>query len=239
MKARVLIVEDEPLIADDLQLILEENEYEVVGMADNANDCIELVKNTTPDLILLDINIKGAIDGIMLAELLNKEFQIPFIFITSYTDDQTIGKVKVLNPSGFIVKPFEDREVATAVELALHNVSTETDEVNEVHEVTQENLFVKHNSQLVKIRQEDILWAEAYDNYCYINLPEKRYLLPSTLKAIEGRLDEERFVRIHRSYLVNMAQIDVIGENYVSLNGNELPVSKRHRQNLVQRIKTL
>lgn len=239
MKARVVIVEDEPLIADDLQSILEENGYEMVGMADNANDGIELAKSTSPDLMLLDINIKGAIDGIMLAELLNKEFQIPFIFISSYTDDQTIGKVKVLNPAGFIVKPFEDREVVTSVELALHNVATETDEVNEVHDVTQENLFVKHNSQLVKIRQEDILWAEAYDNYCYVNLPEKRYLLPSTLKAIEGRLDQERFVRIHRSYLVNLGRIEVIGENYVSISGKELPVSKRHRQNLVQRIKTL
>ncbi|MCB0736751.1 MAG: response regulator transcription factor [Bacteroidetes bacterium] len=236
---KIIIVEDEPLIADDLKSTVEELGHKVSALVDNANDCIMLLKEELPDLLLLDINIKGGIDGIMLADMVNKEFKIPFIFITSYTDDETLSKVKVQRPAGFLVKPFEDREVKSAIALGIHNFNSVSHDVNEVKEVTEEKLFVKYNSQLISIKQSDILWAEAYDNYCYIQIPDKRYLLPSTLKSIESRLDPNMFMRIHRSYLANLTRLDVIGDNYVTINTHELPVSKRHKADLIRRINML
>jgi len=239
MAKRVIVVEDEPLIADDLAQTLKTLGYEVLKVLDNADDCVAEMRKNKPDIALLDINIKGAIDGIMLADIIKKEFEIPFIFITSYTDDDTLDKVKKLGPSGFIVKPFEDSEIRGTIEIALYNNNIGEVAANPKSQASHENLFVKSNGKLVKLSQNDIQWAEAYDNYCYVNLAEKRFLLPSTLKSIESRLDPNAFVRIHRSYLVNLSHISVIGESYVEIGEKQLPVSKRHKSDLINRISLL
>jgi len=239
MAKKVIVVEDEPLIADDLAQTLENLGYEVIKVLDNADDCVATLRKNKADIALLDINIKGAIDGIMLADIIKKEFGIPFIFITSYTDDDTLNKVKKLGPSGFIVKPFEDSEIRGTIEIALYNTNVENKTVPKAKELKEDNLFVKANGKLVKLSQHDIQWAEAYDNYCYVNLAEKRFLLPSTLKSIESRLDPNLFVRVHRSYLVNLQHITVIGESYLEIGEKRLPVSKRHKSDLINRISLL
>lgn len=238
MSKKVIVVEDEPLIADDLAQTLESLGYEVIKVIDNADDCVAALRKTKADIALLDINIKGAIDGIMLADIIKKEFGIPFIFITSYTDDETLDKVKKLGPSGFIVKPFEDSEIRGTIEIALYNNSEEK-AVLKNQDLKEDNLFVKANGKLVKLSQQEIQWAEAYDNYCYVNLAERRFLLPSTLKSIESRLDPSLFIRVHRSYLVNLQHITVIGESYLEIGEKRLPVSKRHKSDLINRISLL
>ena len=85
-KSKILIVEDEPIIASDIEMILEDLGYEVTGVEDSAEDAMMNIVSNIPDLVLLDINLEGDVDGIMLAEDINEKFQIPFVFLTSNAD---------------------------------------------------------------------------------------------------------------------------------------------------------
>lgn len=119
-KVKVLIVEDEPVIAEDIASILEKNDYQVTAIAYHTEDALEELKQF-PDLVLLDINLNGEHAGIMIAETINKNYQLPFIFLTSYSDKHTLEKAKHTEPAGYIVKPFSEAALYSAIEIAIFN----------------------------------------------------------------------------------------------------------------------
>ena len=118
---RVLIVEDEPLIAEDIAQGLEKNEFLVSAVVYSKEDAIEQLNINLPDLVLLDINLSGEMSGIEIAEKINTHYNIPFIFITSYSEKQTLEKAKFTEPSGYIVKPFNEASLYSTLEIALYN----------------------------------------------------------------------------------------------------------------------
>lgn len=118
---RVLIVEDEALIAKDIQYILEDEEYIVSAIAHHSKKALEELRNNTPDIVLLDIQLNSELSGIQLAKVINEQYQLPFIYLTSFSDRSTIEKVKSTNPMGYLVKPFEERTLITTIEIALYN----------------------------------------------------------------------------------------------------------------------
>jgi len=120
-KIKVLIVEDEPLIAEDIKEILLQVNYDVVGNAYNKEQAFDILKTTNPDIALLDINLGNNTDGILIAEHLNQHYQIPFLFLTSYSTKLILDKVKHTYPMGYIVKPFEEADLFTGIEIALSN----------------------------------------------------------------------------------------------------------------------
>ena len=126
--ARILIVEDEPLIARDLKRILTKNDYEIVGICYNSDVALDQLALENYDLVLLDIHLKGSRNGIELAEIINAKYNKPFIFITSFADKDTIDQVKVVQPRAYIVKPFSEREIYSSVEIALYNDSKQLSE---------------------------------------------------------------------------------------------------------------
>jgi len=117
---RILIVEDEKIIAIDLQRRLERFGYEVVGMAGDGDSAIRLARELEPDIILMDIMLIGALDGIETAKDIRATQDIPFIFLTAYTDEKTIERAKVVGPYGYILKPFKERELYTTIDIALY-----------------------------------------------------------------------------------------------------------------------
>jgi len=120
-KIKVLIVEDEPLIAEDIKEILLEVNYDVVGVAYTKDQALEILKSTTPDFALLDINLGNNTDGILIAEHINQHYRIPFLFLTSYSTKLILDKVKHTYPMGYIVKPFDEADLFTGIEIALSN----------------------------------------------------------------------------------------------------------------------
>lgn len=237
-KAKILVVEDEPLIADDIQAGLEEIGYHVVAVVDNANDAIAAIKKQKPDVALLDIKIEGSIDGAILADIIKKEYDIPFIFLTSNADPYTIDRVKKLQPAGFIVKPFDERDLRSAIEIALHK-GDRGDPQKSSETKDDRHLFVKHNGKLEKVDVNDILYAQAYDNYCFVYTPGQRYLLPITLKAVEAKLQDKGFIRVHRSYMVNINRITVIDELHLKIGDDKIPLSKTYKPELIRKISLL
>lgn len=120
---RILIVEDEPLIAEDIRDCLTNVDYSVSAVAHNKEQALEALKRETPDLALLDINLGKNMDGLEIAKTINDRYYIPFIFLTSYSNQPVIDQAKVTRPMGYIMKPFNERDLFSSIEIALYNFS--------------------------------------------------------------------------------------------------------------------
>ncbi len=117
---KILIVEDEVLIAEDIAAHLRNINFEVAGIAYDSEKAIDMLSSRTPDAVLLDINIKGSKDGIEIGEIINASYNLPFVYLTSYSDKATLERAKVTMPYGYIVKPFDERDLMTSLELAVY-----------------------------------------------------------------------------------------------------------------------
>lgn len=118
-KARVLVVEDEPIVAKNLERRLAELGYEVAGSAASGEDALELAERTQPDVVLMDIHLAGALDGTEAARRVWQRLQIPVVYVTAYADADTLEEAKATEPYGYVVKPFRPEQVHAAIQLAL------------------------------------------------------------------------------------------------------------------------
>lgn len=117
----ILIVEDEPLIAEDIASILNSADYEVAGIVYEKSELVRILNKNTTDLVLLDINLNGKQEGIEFANLIRNQYNIPFVYLTSYSDKDTLDSAKSTEPCGYIVKPFSEASLYTTIEVALVN----------------------------------------------------------------------------------------------------------------------
>lgn len=118
---RILIIEDDPIIASDITDYLNNVDYQVSGIAYNPKMAFDELKNNQPDLILLDINLNSDKNGIDIAAFIHQNLSIPFIFLTSYSNREVLNKAKITEPSGYIVKPFDEDDLFATIEIALYN----------------------------------------------------------------------------------------------------------------------
>ncbi|MBI5727191.1 MAG: PAS domain S-box protein [Ignavibacteriales bacterium] len=124
-KPRILIAEDERIVVLDLQKRLLALDYEIAGVATTSKECINAVQTNRPDIILMDIILKGDKDGISTAAEIKERFGIPVVYLTAHTDDQTIQRAKITEPYGYIIKPFEMKDLQTTLEIALYRSQME------------------------------------------------------------------------------------------------------------------
>lgn len=242
MAYKIFIVEDETLIAESLQEILEVLDHEVLGIADNGKDALQMIENSNPDLVLLDIQIKGEMDGIDVAEKIKEKSQTPFIFTTAFADGETIERAKDKGPYGYVVKPYGINDIRVAIEIAISNAKayTELKESNEnLSFEGSHQLFIKTDSRLVKLKDEDILYIEAKGDYMLFKTKEKGHIVHSTMKNIEAKLDPNIFIRIHRSFIINLNEIIDIEDSSVLIEKKVIPISKSYKEGLMKRINLL
>ena len=232
---KILIVEDEPVIALDIEMLLEDLNYEITNIEDNAEDAIKSMEDNLPDLVLLDINIEGDVDGVMLAEEINEKFGIPFVFLTSNADKLTINRVKRTNPSGFIVKPFSEKDLQSNIEIALFSKKEDN---SKIKEDTSTDFFVKEGNSLVKVKINELMFAKADDNYTRLFTLEKSHILSSTMKKVEEKLPDN-FIRIHRSYIININFIDKIKDSFLYIGKHQLPIGRSYQESLFKKINKL
>lgn len=124
-EVRVLIVEDEPLIAEDISDFLGETNYICAGIAYDSETALDMLVNRDPDIALLDINIEGTMNGIEVAQIIRQKYNIPFIFLTSHSDRETLDKAKLTLPYGYIVKPFNENDLISSLEMAVFRHANE------------------------------------------------------------------------------------------------------------------
>jgi DNA-binding LytR/AlgR family response regulator len=238
---RVLIVEDEFFTLDMLRDYLEESGYEVSGDAMSAEEAITILEEGQTDLALLDINIKGNHDGIWLADQINKKYRIPFVFLTAFSDSQTVRSAAKTNPYGYLVKPFSQADIFTSIEIALNNhnkflaVQNESnkDQLNQI----RDSIFVKDEIGFKKVFLREIRFVKAYKNYLEINLAVNSQIIRSTLTDFYQLLPSENFIQTHRSYVVNVDFLENIGGNFVMVSKTEVPLSRGFREPVMKRLK--
>lgn len=119
MSTKILVVEDEKIIAFDIKKSLEDSGYIVPAIASSGEQAIEKIPETKPDLVLVDIILKGELDGVKTAEIVRDRFDLPVVYLTAHADETTLKRAKISDPFGYILKPFEDRELITTIEIAL------------------------------------------------------------------------------------------------------------------------
>ncbi|HYF30985.1 MAG TPA: response regulator transcription factor [Chitinophagaceae bacterium] len=120
---KILIVEDEPVIAQNISMYLNNNDFTVSGIAYDYEEAMSQLQHNPPDAVILDINLDSEQDGIDIASHINKKFRIPFLFLTSYSNKETLQRAKAVEPSGYIVKPFNERTLLASLEIAISNFS--------------------------------------------------------------------------------------------------------------------
>lgn len=133
-KPKILVVEDEIIVAVNLGQKLKKLGYELVGITSSGEEAIQKAEENHPDLVLMDINIEGNLDGIETAEVLRNRFHTPVIYLTAYADENTLDRAKKTQPLGYIVKPFESDQLRSSIEVALYK-----NEIEQRSKQTEEN----------------------------------------------------------------------------------------------------
>ena len=242
---KILIVEDELIIAEDMASMLEKMGYEVTGNAMDADEAIDLLNISKPDLILLDINLGGKKDGITLAGEINEKYQVPFIFTTSYTDGATIERAKKVSPINYLVKPYKPEQLYTAIEIAMFNIAKQHEKEVSASAETEEGLiikdalFIKEKYRYTKINIADILWIKAEGNYLELHLAQKKELIRATLTSFLDRLNRKNFFRTHKSYAVNLDHLSKFEPASITILNTEIPISKNYADDLVKRLNVI
>ena len=243
---KILVVEDEMIIAAKISMHLTNLGYEVTGILPRGEEALMSVEENRPDIVLMDIRLKGNLSGIETAIQIQKIADIPVIFLTANVDEGTFNKAKLAKPYAFLSKPYKQLDLQRAIELTIsrltapeNNLPPGENGVGDQSFILSDRIFVRQREKMIKIIVADILYIEADRNYCRIFTKTNEYLLCITLKSIEEKLTKHIFLRVHRSYIINLSHIDAVADDHVIINQKAMPVSEGLKEKLLQRIQTL
>lgn len=246
---QITIVEDELIVSEDLRQILIDEGYDVTGCFESAEEALTHLGETKPDLVMIDIRLKGKLTGIDLAEELRKSQPVPIIFVTANADEATYQLARKTRPQAFLVKPFNARTLIAAVDLALFNFSeNNTAEAivdaalldrKDFHGTIQDGFFIREGGRHKKIRLEDLLFIEADGSYAKLVTSSGQHVITQNLSTFLRKASLPLLVRVHRSYIINMNQVDSFDESYVYIDKYPIPVSKTYRSEFLSTLNAL
>jgi DNA-binding LytR/AlgR family response regulator len=190
-----------------------------VGVAHNKHDIIHCIEKTKPDLVLLDIRMEHAYDGIEIAQHILNNWPIPFVYVTAHSDKDIIEKALPTKPSGYIIKPFKPMDVYTAIHIA-------SDKFRNHH--SENYLMLNDGYKTQKVFNYKIIFLKSDNNYVEIHTDTKTFIERTTLDELAEKLNDQDFIKVHRSYLVNKNHIKGLHQNTVEVGAFKIPVSRRN-----------
>lgn len=241
----ILIVEDEKIVAKDIQNSLKKLGFSVAAVVSSGEEAVKSAEETRPQLALVDIMIKGEMGGIEAAKVLWSQFDIPVIFLTAYADESTIDKAKMAEPFGYIIKPFKEVDLKTAIEIVLNKHALDSKVRKErdifsalITNAGSDSVFIKSNSRQKRVKIEDILYVEALKDYVVVHTVSERFTIHSTMKDIQKKLPQKHFVRAHRSFIVNIDKIDIIEDSNLIMGDDKkvIPIGGSYKEDLLSRL---
>lgn len=246
-KINILITEDEPIIAADLADRLTDAGFHVMDCLASGEETLAFLEKETPELLLMDIRLEGELDGIQTVEKIKQLYDLPIIFLTSNTDEDTFLRAKKTKPHAFIGKPFRGRDLMHSIELAVSTFSREkngtppdADEEDVNSYLLEDRIFIREKNNLIRLFFKDILWIEADGYYCKVKTATRSYLVTMTLKKlIDANTLPDWLMRVHRSYVINVKHIESIGEIYLHIQGEKIPLGKGSREDLKRHLRVL
>ena len=250
-RIRTLVVDDEPIARERvLSLLQQEDDVEVVGECGDGAQAVAAIQHQVPDLVFLDVQMPG-VDGFGVIEAIGAEKMPTVVFVTAY-DEYALRAFEV-HALDYLLKPFgRDRFRQTLSHARAHLERRRAGDLGRrllalVNDIKPEapkldRLIVKSGGRVFFLRTGDLDWIEAAGNYVRLHLGEESHLFRETMNRMEARLDPKRFVRIHRSRIVNTERIKEMqpwfnGEYVVVLrNGARLPLSRGYRDKLQEQL---
>lgn len=245
---KIMIVEDEAIVALDLSMRLEQEGYAVTGIADNSDEAEELFRSNPPDLLLMDININGTRDGIETAKRLKQIQEVPIIFLTAFSQSEYVNRAKEINPAAYLVKPFNADSLYTSIQIAIHNfavIKSKPAAIKPVAEKTEEAskapilyfnnyFFVKNNYRFTKIAVTDLLYAESDNNYIKLVTRTEKILLRISLQLFADTIRHQHLVRVHRGFVVNVQNIDSFSEEEIMMGKHQVPIGRAYKEDFLR-----
>jgi two-component system, LytTR family, response regulator LytT len=224
-KLNILIVEDELLIAEMLKEMLLELSYNVVAIAKNFESSLTLLKKHSEiNFAILDINLSETKTGLDIAKTIREEYNIPFVFLTSYSNKDVIKEAVTLKPEAYLIKPFTKTDLFVTLELITNKLPQ-----------TNKSIIIKDGHLNVKLFHKDILWLKSENIYLEIYTTDAKYVVRTSLDRFLEDLDNIQFIRIHRSYAINLNQIKAINGQYVLIGTEKIPMSRNLRDELMEK----
>ncbi|MBA3663778.1 MAG: response regulator transcription factor [Bacteroidetes bacterium] len=213
---RILIVDDEVLIAEDLKDILRGFGQKEIYLAHSKSEAIKSLDTYKPDVALLDIRMEKEFDGLELSEYINANHKIPFIYITAHSDMAMIKEIVKTKPAAYITKPFKKTDLYASLNLVAVAVA----------ESKKNNLVIKDGYNNVIIPFNEIAYIEGEGNYINIFMGAKKLVSRQSLDSVMEQMDATVFFRIHRSFIINMSKVSKYSKKEVDINGLKFPVSR-------------
>lgn len=235
-KTKVLVVEDEMIVAYNVCDALEELGYEVLEPCINYTEALTRIKENLPDIGILDINLSGKKTGIDLAKKIKEDYNFPIIFLTANADKSTVKKAKAVMPDAYLLKPFTSNELYTSIEIALYNFEQKNRVLNQSDSSKNDSLFIKTKGKIIKLDFDDITYIESSHVYVEINLVDgKKHVVRSSLKEILEKLNPQ-FVRVQRGYIVNIKHIKKVESKEIIVADKEIPISENYKKALFEKL---
>lgn len=248
-KLKFLVVEDPKAIAIDINARMKDMGYKITDIVSTAEKAYESIENNRPDIVLMDLNLRGKTNGFEAAAYIDENYELPVMFLTAKMDMKAIKQVADTKAYAFVGKPFNDEELKANAELAYarHNAWVELRKKRDLYlslvdqNSVQEFLFVRADYRLNKIRLADVQYIEALKDYVMINTGENTYTTHATMKEMMRRLPMRDFVRVHRSYITRIDKIQSIKYPDLLLEGSNkiLPIGGLYRKELYRRLNML
>ncbi len=237
-RLQVLIVEDDALFAVELQMLVEEIGYQVIDIVDNSAQALDLIFSNPPDLVLMDIDIKGRLSGVEIGQKI-RHLNLPILYITSFDDSGVYNQARKSQMIGYLVKPLSKYSIQSAIRLAMQNLFSSRkpadDQQQEDNFVLDNYFFFKKRQIYQKVTLNEIALIEADGDYINVYTTDReKFVARMPISAIENQLPSQFFYRVHRSYIVNLNTISSINfkDNLLMIGGKSIPVSKSRKKEL-------
>lgn len=216
----ILIVEDEIELAQNIQDLLEHLGFRVIGIFDNAKEVLGYLKTQKPDLILMDIQIKGDMDGIELCQQVKLKYDVPVVYLTAFSDISYLDRIAANKYEGYLLKPFTVDELRSAVHLALSGK-------NKLKSKSEKSIIsIKDKGFTVPLSINDILFFQADGLYTKIQTKTKSYVVRDILKDLIEPLPAAKFVRVHKSFVVNYSEIGSFNSKELHIQDYVIPIRR-------------
>lgn len=240
VKVKILIVEDELITAQGIKLQLESLGYETASIVDYGEQVLDALHKYNPDLIMMDIQLSGKMDGIEAAAIVREKYTTPIIFLTDMEDQTTFDRAKQTGPAVYLNKPFNEAELGRHIELAIHNATSVEKSQNTFQTLLLNDfIWIKDGYSYKKISVKDILFLKAEGSYCRIETAMNNYVIAKNMREVLDKLNHGNFVKVHRSYVVNSRHIAELKGSILVVSGHEIPIGKTYLQSFKEKLKLI
>ncbi|WP_037319067.1 response regulator transcription factor [Salegentibacter sp. Hel_I_6] len=217
---KIYILEDEIITQELLKQTLEDLDFKICGMATNAETALIEIHQLKPDIAILDIRVEGLKTGVWLGNQLD----IPIIYLTAFNDEETIKKAIATKPTSYLVKPFNNKDLYIAVELAVSKINNKA------------QIIVRDKNRKIILSEEQILFAKKEDQYLILHLKDSEKLIRSSIKDFLEQMNSSSFIQVHRSFVINKNCVTAFNTKEIIINNSSIPISKTYAKEILEEI---